>query len=283
LQLWRAYASLGILLPACAVWMSAALCRRVAGEDDVRVLERAAFRRVMLPLFLGVLMFAFLTGWAFREPDPSDEGVRPELLLVVAAALSVVLRALIRAASSVLAARVSSAPVATVGLVACRVLVADAYRQAASAEVLSAALAHEAAHAKAHDPLRIWLAQFATDLQWPIPAARRRLRDWLFALELLRDDEALAAGTSPTTLAESILLAARLHGRCATPAAGICGEDGDIALRIRRLLADDVVVHESRETRASYTGLVCCFALCGASLLGAFYGELVLAVLPRVQ
>jgi beta-lactamase regulating signal transducer with metallopeptidase domain len=73
---------------------------------------------------------------------------------------------------------------------------------------IEAALEHERAHARHHDPLRIWLAQLATDLQWPWPQAHKRFQLWILALELARDEEAASAACGLSRSIESCHLAA---------------------------------------------------------------------------
>src|SRR5260370_31955357 len=69
---------------------------------------------------------------------------------------------------------------------------------------LNAVHAHEQAHARHRDPLRIWLAQLVSDLQWPQPRAIARLASWRHALELSRDEEARASGVAGAHLPSAI-------------------------------------------------------------------------------
>jgi hypothetical protein len=82
------------------------------------------------------------------------------------------------------------------------VVVSPALAEVLDPAALRAVHEHESAHARHHDPLRIWLAELAADLQWPSPSARARLQSWPETLELARDDEARERGaqgpTSPT-------------------------------------------------------------------------------------
>src|SRR5204862_92527 len=71
-----------------------------------------------------------------------------------------------------------------------RVFIAPELSARLDERALHAALEHEMAHARHRDPLRLWLAQIATDLQWPLVAAQQRFTDWRNALELARDAEA---------------------------------------------------------------------------------------------
>jgi beta-lactamase regulating signal transducer with metallopeptidase domain len=113
---------------------------------------------------------------------------------------------------------------------------------------IEAALEHERAHARHWDPLRIWLAQLITDLQWPWPQACERMQRWLIALELARDEEARAAGIEGTDLAEAIIASARFCQNANLSAqATLTGRAAALKERIARLLdppcADSAPAH----------------------------------------
>ena len=103
-------------------------------------------------------------------------------------------------------------------------------------DALEAVKAHEAAHVRHRDPLRIWLAQLVTDLQWPWPAAQERFTRWRQVLELARDEEARLSGADGADLAAAILLAARMYNPPMTGAPLIEGRVG-LEERVTRLLA----------------------------------------------
>ena len=92
------------------------------------------------------------------------------------------------------------------------------------------------------------MAQLITDLQWPWPEARRRLENWLEALEWLRDEEARRSGTDGSDLAAAVLASVRFLG--ALPArertlmpgtqlahARLIGDGESLQRRVERLLA----------------------------------------------
>jgi len=285
MALWIVFPVVAFSLFGAVVWVAAA--GRSRREEEARATaetsEVRAWWRLMSPLFAGGLVVAFLAGWALQEPDPADEWVAVELCLLAALVGTIILRALIRALRSVMSARRVRAPIATVGLFQCRAVVSDAFQKAASPEVLSAALAHEAAHVRGRDPLRIWLAQLATDLQWPAPHARRRFRRWALALEIQRDDEAVLGGASATALAESIILAAQLRRSSrAQPVAAITGQGDGLALRVRRLLANESGTRRARLSMSRWVRTSCLAAIAGAAMLGAAYGDAFLLLLPGV-
>lgn len=144
--------------------------------------EQRAWRAIALGLLPAACALAALVGWALVEPDPSDEWVA--FGRVVAAVLLAVpwLRAGCRAALA-LTRHPPVTSAATVGLCRPRVVVAEAFERAVDGDVLRAAVAHEDAHVANRDPLRLWLAQLGTDLQWPAPHASRRFERWRAALE----------------------------------------------------------------------------------------------------
>lgn len=284
MDLWLVFPVLAFSLFGAAVWASS-LCQLEPDESRkwIEFSEARAWWRLMQPLAAGALVVAFLAGWALREPDPADERVAFEPCLLAGLVGAIVLRALFRATHSVLLARSLQAPIATVGLFRCRVVVSDAFKKAADEKVLDAALAHEAAHIRRRDPLRIWLAQLAADLQWPIPHGHRRFRNWALALEMQRDDEAVLDGASATALAESIIVAARLRTYPgAQPIARITGQGDGLALRVRRLLTDETASPPSGTRWHWWVRTSCLAAIVGAAMLGAAYGDSLLLLLPGV-
>ena len=191
MPLWFVFLVVTLTLFGSAIWMTASGSAAASETNTKNVLsEPAAWRTLVGPAVVGGLFFAFMVGWALQETNPADELVPTSLAVPATVVGAVVLRALVRAVRSALAAPTAATPIATVGLIRARAVVSDAFRERASPEVLAAALAHEAAHIRGRDPLRIWIAQFIADLQWPIPKAQLRLHRWALALELRRDDEA---------------------------------------------------------------------------------------------
>lgn len=280
MPLWHVFPVVAFALFGVVVWASAA---GRSERKQARTTELRAWWRLMWPLFAGTLVVAFLAGWALQEPDPADEWVTFELFLLAALVWTIMLRAFARAFRSVVSARCFQAPIATVGLFQCRTVVSEAFEKAASPEVLAAALAHEAAHMRGRDPLRIWMAQLAADLQWPIPHARRRFRSWAHALEMQRDDEAVLSGASPTALAESILLAAKLcTSRKAHPTAAITGQGDGLGLRVRRLLADQAARRPACPPWF-WIRTACLATIAVSAALGAAYGDAFLLLLPGVS
>jgi beta-lactamase regulating signal transducer with metallopeptidase domain len=139
-------------------------------------------------------------------------------------------------------------------------------------------LEHERAHARHWDPLRIWLTQLATDLQWPCPQARERLRRWLLALELARDEEARATGAEGTDLADAILASARFDQRVNLPLqAALMGEPSALKQRIARLL--DPLPSEEMQQHKGGQLFALLLTLLFAVALGTIFGQRVIHAL----
>jgi beta-lactamase regulating signal transducer with metallopeptidase domain len=187
------------------------------------------------PLLPSGAWLAFLLGWALREPDNAEGLPRDGQILTLIAGL-VALRVVWRAGQ---AAQVRSRPLlGVIGLFRPEIHVEPVAEAALDPSARVAAIAHEDAHVRHQDPLRIWLALLATDLQLGVPASRTRFRSWRHALELARDEEARESGVSGPELAVAILAITRLDHGFSAPAAATLG--GDAALlqdRIARLLA----------------------------------------------
>ncbi len=264
----------GITILACG-WLPVASARETGARD----LESISWMRLWLPLAPAFIVAAWLCGWALVEPDPVPERVSVWLLLMSVPFALLFARATIRAARSLF--RDEGDPgTATVGLLRPWIVFSPHLAKALDDRAIEAALAHERAHARHRDPLRIWLAQLATDLQWPWPQARDRFRRWMLALELARDDEALRAGVEGSDLASAILTTLRLHREAIlSPGATLTGEPSGLKERICRLL--DPLSDRSEQTGTS-AHLV--LSLLAASLLlsvalGSVFGETVVRAL----
>jgi hypothetical protein len=217
-----------------AIALSAWRRPRPGPRDAAR--EGTLWRETFRPLLPASLLVAGLLGWALAEPEPSDERIPAPALLVIVPFGFVCARALWRSARSALRAG-EPGPAATVGLLRPRVVLSPAFRRSLDPEALVAALEHERAHARHRDPLRVWLAQLATDLQWPWPSAPPRFEDWREALELARDEEARRRGVDGAALATAILAAVHLEPSVAGGCTRLGSDPRRLERRIRRLLA----------------------------------------------
>lgn len=198
----------GVALQPLAFWPSAG--SRVASSAR---LERGRWWRLWLPILPMLTVTAWLCGWALAQPDPVRDRLDPGVLAAACAPFALLLgRAAVRAIWSLLRAP-DECGVCTVGLLRPQVVFSPFLARQLDEAVVNAALEHERAHVRHYDPLRIWLAQLVTDLQWPWPSARQRLESWLAALERARDDEARERGVSGADLAAAVLASARFSSR----------------------------------------------------------------------
>ncbi len=225
-----------LLLAGGGALLAAAAMPRPRSADaraSARAVEHRAASRLAFPVLPSLLVLAALIGWASVEPTHAER--LPWWTFVAAAPVVVVwTRAIVRAA---LGARHRAGAVrtaATIGLWRPVVVVATEFSEVLDEQARAATLAHERAHVVHRDPLRLWLGQLATDLQWPIPSAARRFRAWRHALEMARDEEA-RVHVDGADLAVAILAAAR---RCVgfCPGATLAPADLDLVTRVLRLL-----------------------------------------------
>lgn len=256
--------------------------RSLAGGS--RDAERQASLRLWLPVMPAMLVAAWLCGWASREPDPVADRVDQWVLIAACLPFAVVAARAIGRAVWALTRDPLQAGVCTVGLIRPKVLFSPFLAKTLDEPALEAAWQHEQAHARHRDPLRIWLAQVATDLQWPWPGASSRFDAWLEALEYARDDEARERGASGEDLAAALLATLR-HTRALEQTrfasggvtvrahARLIGDCGALQRRVARLLAP---LPEPRLTNASARSRTDAARFAGllmlAGMLGALYG-----------
>lgn len=256
------------------------VCRGPSEQRNARGLEAEAWSQMLAALAPAVLALGVLVGWALQEPQPSDEAVHPAVLIVVLPIAICWARAGARAIRSLLSR--PNVPAATIGFLLARVVIRADLAAALDSDALQAVRAHERAHARHRDPLRVWVAQLVTDLQWPLPAARKRFDVWLHALELARDEEAREAGVEGVDLAAGILAAAALRSSRWSfgVVAAIAAREARFDSRIRRLLEPlPPAPGAPAETRGRFWTAA---GLAGAVALGFLYGEQAIRILPGV-
>ena len=267
----------GTMILACGWWPA-----RDTGGASARSLERLRWRQIWLPLVPALIVAALLCGWALAEPDPTPE--KASMLLILASVPFALLfgRAAIRAVWSLVRDE-GEVVTATVGLLRPWILFSPYLAKALDDRTIEAALAHERAHARHRDPLRIWLAQLATDLQWPWPQAQKRFRFWILALELARDEEARASGVNGSDLATAILTSARLGRQAILPAnAPLIGDPSTLKERISRLL-EPLPLDPPRTPTTTWTAVVVILVLLGAIGFGSVFGERIVPTLLRLS
>lgn len=237
-------------------------------DSSGAALERAAAKALWLPLFPGALGLSAVVGWLIVEP-PVAERLPPFVIALATPTLIVVGRALVRAVKAAFPPPVHAA--ATLGLVSPRVVVAPSFARHLDERVQHAVVAHELAHARNRDPLRLWIAQVVADLQWPAPSARMRLELWREALELARDEEA-RAHVEGEDLAAGVLSAARLGCANSFTVAGVVAPS-PLRRRIERLLAPLPVRKPARASFSPYALSIAALAV--ALHAGMRWGETV--------
>ena len=276
-------ATMVLVLCGAATWLAGWLPagRRDQGDAgaSARQLEARAWRRIWLTLLPAGIALATMFGWALQEPGVTDEPLLPIAALFAIPIGLLCLRSAFRAWRAL--RRPHDMPaIATVGLLKPQILVADGVDGALDSDAMEAAIAHEDAHRRHRDPLRIWLAQIATDLQWPSPFARRRFDEWLTTLELARDEDARLAGAAGEDLAAALIEVARMP-RASRPVAmvGLTGTDLAFASRVRRLLSPVPPLTKDRPRALVFALSV---VLVAAVLVGVSYGDYVLRAMPFI-
>ena len=228
-------ATLIVLLGGLALQLFALWPGRIDDQCASRQLERLHWLALWWPTAPALTVAAWLFGWALSQPDPVPAHVGTLIFLGAVPFAIVGGRALVRAGLS-LGHSHRIYGIVTVGLLRPRIVVAPELARNLDERALQAALAHERAHVRHRDPLRIWLAQFVTDLQWPWIPARRRFIGWLAALEYARDDEARAGGIEGDDLAAAVLSSLRFQLGIGAAAATLIGQPEALPARIARLL-----------------------------------------------
>jgi BlaR1 peptidase M56 len=241
-------------------------------------LERTCWQQIWAPLVPSAIVCGALVGWVVIEPEEAEVLPLP-LILLAAPFLFVWMRATVRAIWSLRRPR-SVATAATIGLIRPRVIVASDFLQAIDPDVADAVAAHEAAHARHRDPLRVWTAQLVTDLQWPGPGAVHRLTEWRHALELARDEEIRRAGIDGADLAAAVITALRFGPatRSATTVSIVGGHER-ICDRVGRLLAPLPETHDESQRSVSPFRWSTVAGPLGALVFGAFCGEAIVRAL----
>ena len=245
-------------------------------SGTAREVEASAWRAIWLPFLPASVILAALAGWAVTEPaDAEAVGPVPLSCAVVVGLLAT--RALARAVLAA-CARPRGVVAGTFGLVRPRPVIDPRLCEVLDERAMRAVELHELAHARHFDPLRVLLAQLATDLLWFLPTPRRRLVAWLDSLEIARDEEAIALGAGPTDLATAILTCAAWNaGARAAGGVGITG--AALEARIHRLL--DHTGHAERPPEPARAWPAVALSQVAAAMAGATFGETIVAWLTR--
>lgn len=243
-----------------------------------RVAEAAAWRRLWLPLVPAFAALALVIGWALREPDTSDAVLVPALLGAALPGAILVGRTVARAVRALLP---HPAPLAgTLGLVRPHVVIDPELRAVLADDELAAVEAHELAHVRHRDPLRIWVGQIVADLQWPARSAELRFRQWLHALELARDEEAREGGVDGAALAAAVVDVARRARPVGACGAYLVTPSELLRDRVARLLAPLATWRAQASPRLA--AALAATVIIGALLLGLGEGDSLLRHIPGV-
>jgi hypothetical protein len=269
----------GLVLQLFAAWPA-----RRRPERASRSLEVLRWFALWWPAATALTVAAWLCGWALSQPDPVPGHVSGLIFVIASPFVCIGLRAVVRAIWSLCHAPTSFG-IATVGLLFPRIVVAADLQRFLDPRALRAAIAHERTHVLHRDPLRIWLAQFVTDLQWPWPSAQRRFADWLAVLEVARDDEARAAGIDGADLAAAVLGSVRFQLRVSGAAATLIGRPEALPGRIARLLEPLPAGATESVVETPYLALTGGLLLVwvGAIALGLAWGEPLVYSLLAIQ
>ena len=255
---------LAVLVCVVLLWGAGGLTQATPTLD-----ERTAWRRLWLPAIPASVAMFTLCGWAAADPE-GPQRLATTRLLAMTPCLFVGARAIVRAVQALWVQ--GDGPAVVTGLIRPRINVSAELSDSLDASELAAVMAHEEAHVRHRDPLRIWLAQIVTDLQWPVPRARMRQRSWLRSLELARDEEAtVRGGADPAALASAIVKAARWTTTRGVAAASLSDDDAFLATRIERLLGTRKPELHRARSDSRLLPLVCCLAAAcfGFGMLGA--------------
>ena len=276
-------ATMVLVVCGAGVWLMGLVPTPHERRDDAgiggRALERRSWRRLCLPMLPAAIVLATLFGWALQEPSVTDEPLRPLAVYLAVPFALLWLRCAARACLSLRRPRLMPL-VATAGLIRPRILLADRLEQMLDPAALAAAVAHERAHARHFDPLRIWLAQIMTDVQWPNPAARLRLDRWLVSLELARDEEARLGGTRGEDLAAAVVAVAKMAPFATGAAlARLTGSEAALASRIHRLLDP---LRADGHVGAPVVPLAIAAAIALGVVAGVEHGDLFLRAFPFI-
>jgi hypothetical protein len=256
----------GIAIMAAGWWWPSTSTR----DGGLPASERMSWRRIWIPFAPALLVFAVLCGWAWVEPRDAEPA--PKALMLAALPFGLVFTRAVWRATRALKTSHARHTIATVGFIRPRIILSPEFADAADRNAMAAAMEHERAHMRHRDPLRLWLAQLGTELQWPAPAAATRLREWKRALELARDDEARAHGAAGPDLAAAILTSLRLgHANIADSAAQLA-EETFVRERVMRLL-QPMTTDVPAERNLTPILVLLALAIPIATLVGLKFGE----------
>jgi Zn-dependent protease with chaperone function len=244
--------------------------RHLAGQDHLWALCLVALHMILAPVH-GVFHLLFGVGFAYAVWDRArawrgQRAVLGSLQASVPAIPDAIASAAVRVGLTPERLRVVDGlptPAFTAGWLKPRVYVAACLPERLSAPELEAVLAHEEAHARRRDPLRLSLLRFlACTLFW-LPAFGRLAEDIADEAEVSADDQ--AARGRPLALASAIVTLAQWARPSAPSHHGVAFDERDLLQRRVRRLAGDDVAPRSRLTRRSVAAAALALSLAWSS------------------
>lgn len=248
-----------VMSPLLAPHLPVGIDQHLAGRDHLWALCLAALHVVMAPVH-GAFHLLFVAGLAYAGWDRvrawrTQRAVLGTLHARPPAAGGEIARAAAALGVPLHRIRVVDglpSPAFTSGWARPRIYLSGCLPARLPAAELRAVLAHEAAHARRRDPLRLSLLRFlACTLFW-LPAVARLAEDIADEAEVRADDAAVL--DRPLALASAILRLAQWLRPLPAAHGGVGFDERDLlARRVRRLAGEDVAPR-SRLTRASLSG-----------------------------
>lgn len=175
-------------------------------------------------------------------------------------------------ASAIRVMRGLSTPAFTAGLLMPRIYIGEELATRLAPSELSAVIAHEDAHRRRRDPLRLTAWRFLACLLFFLPVLRRLADDMADEAEVAADDAAVTrSGVDPLTLASALLaIAKRFDGRAIVPATapGFHREE-ILGRRVRRLAGEESAIGTHLTRRSALLAVVALTAIWVSGLIVA--------------
>ena len=234
-------------------------------------LEGRTWRALWYPLLPAILSFAAILGWVSREPANAE--ALPALVIIAGVPSAMLLLRVILFAARTARYKATNKATGTVGILRPRILIADDLRDILDAHALLAVVAHERAHSRHRNPLRLWLARIVTELQGRSRAAVERYDEWRHAVELARDEEARRSGIRGEDLAGAVLEATKLAAVPSPSLVRLLSSDR-LQERIDALLRPLPPLDVLLPWRSSLRPIAVTTLLVGCAAAGSAWGEL---------
>ncbi len=248
-----------VMSPLLGHHLPIGLDQHLAGRDHLWALCLVALHVLMAPVH-GVFHLLFLAGLSYAVWDRArawrmQRAVLSRLSASVPPADSEIARAAASLDLPLAMIRIVEglpSPAFTSGWLSPRIYLSACLPDRLSSVELRAVIAHEAAHARRRDPLRLSLLRFlACTLFW-LPAVARLAEDIADEAEVGADDAAVL--DQPLALASAILTLAQWLRPARTAHGGVGFDERDLLERRVRRLAGEDVPPRTRLTRTSVIG-----------------------------